>query len=98
MDKLVNIPRIVEVYDTATRSNPKGIGYDILFIEEAADGNLKDEIDRREFQKQPYTEKELVDFRDGLVDTLAQVQERGVVHHDLKPAKVLTFLNGEYKL
>lgn len=66
----------------------------ILVMEFCAGGSL----DQRVYSGNPLSQNEVFRWGAVLCDTLAFVHEKGIVHHDIKPANILFSLDGAIKL
>ena len=72
-----------------------------MIVQEFADkGNLAEEIRKRQFKNPPqfWSERALLSFLFKCVEALAQAQELGIAHCDIKPENCLLFYDKDFKL
>ena len=65
---------------------------------EVANCDWEQELINRYKENAYYTENELIDILKSLVNTLAELQKRGISHRDVKPQNILCFGKNGYKL
>ena len=65
---------------------------------EVANCDWEQELINRHKENAYYTENELIDILKSLVNTLAELQKRGISHRDVKPQNILCFGKDGYKL
>jgi calcium/calmodulin-dependent protein kinase I len=86
---LLNHPNIIKLHETFDE------GSDIYIITELVEGG---ELFDRIVSKTNYTEKEARDLIRVLLQTLAYLNEKGVVHRDMKPENLLLVSGQLYRL
>ena len=65
---------------------------------EVANCDWEQELINRHKENAYYSENELIDILKSLVNTLAELQKRGISHRDVKPQNILCFGKDGYKL
>ena len=65
---------------------------------EVANCDWEQELINRQKDNAFYTEEELIEILKSLVNTLAELQKKGVSHRDIKPQNILCFGKDGYKL
>ena len=65
---------------------------------EVANCDWEQELINRQKENAFYSEGELIDILKSLVNTLAELQKRGISHRDVKPQNILCFGKDGYKL
>ena len=70
----------------------------IYVLMEAANCDWEQELMNRQKDNAFYSEIELIEILKSLVNTLAELQKRGISHRDVKPQNILCFGKDGYKL
>ena len=88
---------IIHVYATETKNFDE---YNFVFyvLMEVANCDWEKELINRSKHKAFYTEEEITCILQGLIDTLAYLQQIGVCHRDIKPQNILCFGEKGYKI
>ncbi len=83
-------PHIIQVYDFGAF---EGGHYMVM---EYIDGNdLREEIDRRKRQGNPFKPNEMLDVLGQVADALDYAHQQGVIHRDIKPGNILLNAQGQ---
>ena len=72
--------------------------YCIYTLMERAECDWSTEIKRRNLAKKFYTEKEILDIMNQLVNALCFLQTKKITHRDIKPENILIFPNNVFKI
>ena len=88
---------IIHVYATETKNFDQ---YNFVFyvLMEVAKCDWEKELLNRGKYQAYYTEEEIINILQNLVDTLAYLQQIGICHRDLKPQNILCFGEKGYKI
>ena len=88
---------IIHVYGTETKNFDE---YNFVFyvLMEVANCDWEKELLNRAKHKAFYTEEEIFDILQNLVDTFAYLQQIGICHRDIKPQNILCFGEKGYKI
>lgn len=70
----------------------------LYVLMELANNDWKLDISLRSKEKRYYSEEELIEIIDQIIDALAFMQQKGVAHRDIKPENILCFKSGIYKI
>ena len=72
--------------------------YSIYVLLELAISDWNKVIKEREKQKLYYSEKEIVNILEQVIEALIYLEKNGIAHRDIKPQNILVYENNTYKL
>jgi hypothetical protein len=72
--------------------------YSIYVLLELAISDWNKVIKEREKQKKYYTEKEIINILEQIIEGLIFLEKNGIAHRDIKPQNILVYENNVYKL
>ena len=72
--------------------------YSIYVLLELAISDWNKVIKEREKQRKYYTEKEIINILEQIIEGLIFLEQNGIAHRDIKPQNILVYENNVYKL
>ena len=85
---------VVNIYGLSTKQLDPTT-YVMYVLMELSSTDWEKDILNRQKKNQYYTEEELFNIMNDLIDTLAKLQKENISHRDIKPQNILVFINND---